>query len=111
MATAYTGVIQAIGSSGRVYTNTFTATDVTTNYWIFPDGSSDLTYGEPVVIKDIAVSSTAGDTSTAHIYSNNLDTGLVVLKALNGATGVVRQFQGSPIPVKAGSRLRFQQIT
>ena len=111
MATAYVGTIFSKGASGRYYTTPFTATDVNAALWIFPDGSSDLTFGEPVVIYDLIVSSIVGDTSTAHMWSNSKDTGIVIQKAISGTAGVNRQIQQSPIPINAGSRLRFVQTT
>jgi hypothetical protein len=113
MATAYTAVITVTNAAGARKMYNFTASDVTTEYWLAPSGSADQQLSaNGAAITDVIVSSGAGDTSQVLVYVNGQNSGYVIYKALNLATAVGgRQVQGNPIVIPKGATVKFTQIT
>ena len=113
MATAYTAVITVTNNKGQKKMYNFTASDVTTEFWLLPSGgSSGQLSANDAAITDVIVSSGAGDTSQVQVFVNGLNTGYVIYKALNLATAVGgRQVQHNPIAIPKGAIVRFTQLT
>lgn len=97
----------------RSWTIPCTVSDVAAAYYIFPSGASDyqLPANEGTVyLADVILSAAGTDTSKADIYVNDTTTGQQVANAANVGTVFNRQFMSSPIPMKAGARVRFTQV-
>jgi len=98
----------------RSWTIPCTVSDVNAAFYVFPSGASD--YQLPanegnVYLADVILSAAGTDTSKADIYVNDTTTGQQILNASNVGTVFNRQFMSSPIPMKAGARVRFTQLT
>jgi hypothetical protein len=113
MATAYTAVITVTNTKGERKMYNFTASDVTTEFWLLPSaGSSGQLSANDAAITDCIVSSGAGDTSQVQVYINGLNSGYVIYKAMNLATAVGgRQLQQNPLRIPKGAIVRFTQLT
>lgn len=112
MATAYKVSMALRNKSGQTTMRYFTASDVTTEFWLAPSGASDNQLSaQDCWITDIIVTS-VGDCSQNQVYLNGVNTGIVLYNALMLPTAVGgRQVQQRPISVPAGSILRVVQIT
>jgi hypothetical protein len=110
-AAAFKGIIVLRTSEGPTHIP-FTATDVANAYYIFPSGSSDLQVSGTgvAVIQDIILSAAGTDTSKADVYINDRTIGMQLLNSAMLGSTVNRQLQMAPIAVRAGSRIRFQQL-
>jgi hypothetical protein len=113
MATAYTSVITLTNVQGQKKMYNFTASDVTTEFWLAPSGESSMVLtAAGGYITDLISSSGAGDTSQVQVYVNGQNSGYVIYKALNLATAVGgRQIQQNPIYIPKGAMVRFIQVT
>jgi len=112
MATAYKVAMTVTNSKGQKKQYIFTASDVTTEFWLAPSGASDnVLSANTAYITDVIVTS-AGDCSQNYVYVNGQNTGYVIYNALNLPTAVGgRQVQQNPIPLPAGAVVRVTQIT
>jgi len=113
MATAYTAVITVTNSAGQKKMYNFTASDVTTEFWLLPSGgSSGQLSANDAWITDCIVSSGAGDTSQVIPYINGLNSGYVIYKALSLSSAIGgRMLQQNPLYIPKGATVRFTQIT
>jgi hypothetical protein len=112
MATAYKVAMTVRNKNGATKQYVYTASDVTTEYWLLPSGANE---GQLTAtggwITDIIVTS-AGDCSQNTVFINGMNSGYVVYNALNLPTALGgRQIQQNPIPIPAGAIVRVQQIT
>lgn len=100
-------------SNGRLVHIRLTLTDVTAGYAIGPDGLGviQLPGDQDYNLKDLIVVTGGTDTSQQVVFANTLNTGLVIDNKSNLTTVQFRQFLTSPVGFKAGSLLRFQQLT
>lgn len=90
-----------------------TVSDVDTQYYVFPDGSTDMTLpsGHGVVrLVDVVLSAAGTDTTRGNIYVNQKFTGEQILNAANLGTNFSRQFMGAPIAFAPAARIKIQQI-
>jgi hypothetical protein len=112
-ATAFKGILTYQNKNG-IRSIPFTASDVNDAYYVFPSGASDLQFNAQdgqTVIRDVTLSAAGVDTSKAQVFVNDTTTGVELLNSANLTTTIGRQFQGAPMVLKAGSRLRIQQKT
>lgn len=112
VATPFVAVITLQTDGGRVYTQRATVSDVIGAFYIFQDGSSDLTLPideGAVYIKDIALSAAGVDTTYALIFANQRETGEQIQNSLNLASNLSRQYIGAPIGFKGGARIKIKQ--
>lgn len=110
-AAAFKGILVLRTSEGPTHIP-FTCTDVANAYAIFPSGSSDLQISGTgvAIVQDIILSAAGTDTSKMDVYVNDRTIGMQLLNAVNLATGVNRQLQAAPLAIRAGARLRLQQL-
>jgi len=112
MATAFKGTL-VFKTAKRSWTIPCTMSDVAAAFYIFPSGASDYQLPQnegTVYLADVILSAAGADTTKADIYVNDTTTGQQVANAANVGTVFNRQFMSSPIPIKAGSRIRFTQL-
>jgi len=113
-AAAFKGVIKLATQSGQTIQYPVTVSDVAGAYAVFPDGNNDVVLPSnmgTLWIVDVILSAAGTDTSRMDIYVNGKSTGEQVLNTANLATGVNRQFLGSPVGgIAAGARMRLTQI-
>lgn len=96
------------------YTQRCTVSDVTAEYYIFQDGSSDLTLPSDqgaVFLTDVLLSAAGTDTSYAIVYANQRETGEQIQNASNLNTNLSRQFMTAPVGFKPGCRIKVKQVT
>jgi len=114
VAAPFKATIKGRFESGRTIQFPCTVSDVNGEYYVFPDGNNDviLSASDGVFfVEDILLSAAGTDTSQAQVFVNGKNTGEVVMNAANVYTAISRQFQGSPIAVAPGARLRIKQLT
>lgn len=89
-----------------------TASDVTTEFFLAPSGASDLVLdAQDCKIVQMLYSGTPATTTTAQVFLNGQNTGIVLVGAANGPTAVNPQVSFlKPIYVPGGSQLKFKQI-
>lgn len=91
-----------------------TASDVTTEEWVAPDGTDFFklsgAHGNAAIV-DIILSAAGVDTRTATINVNGKQIPTVVLGGANTGSTLNRQFQQTPLMVPAGATLEFTQVT
>jgi hypothetical protein len=111
-AAAFKGILVLQTSDGPTHIP-FTCTDVANAYAIFPSGSSDLQISGTGValIRDILLSASGTDTSKMDVFINDRTIGMQLLNSANVGTVYNRQLQNAPLPIRAGARLRLQQLT
>jgi hypothetical protein len=112
-ATPYTAVITVTNAKGQKKMYNFTASDVTTEFWLLPSGgNSGQLSANNAAITDCIISATTGDTTQVQVFINGLNSGYVLYRALNLPTAVGgRQVQQNAIPIPAGAIVRFTQLT
>jgi hypothetical protein len=112
MATAYTATIKVSGQDGWTYAYAVTSSDVAGEYWLFPDGASDVvmpsTHGR-ITVFDVIASSASGTTKNAEVFVGGVSTGIILNLASILGTNFSRQLMGAPIVCGPGSRLRVIQ--
>ena len=113
MATAYTAVITVTNSAGQKKMYNYSASDVSTEFWLLPSGgSSGQLSANDCWITDLIVSSGAGDTSQVIPYINGMNSSYVVYKAMGLSTAIGgRQLQQNPLYIPKGAIVRFTQLT
>lgn len=112
MATPYT--VECIyqkrsGAMGQLH---LTASDVATAFYLAPSGASDLVLSaEDVKIVRMLYSGTPVTTTTAKVFINGQDTGIVLVGAANIPTAVQPQISFvTPIYLPGGSQVKFTQV-
>ena len=113
-AVSFTQTLILRGSgNGRIIHVPMTVSDVNNEYAIAPDGNGFLQIpsDQPYYLQDLIVITGGTDTTVQDIYANGLSTGIRINNKSNLNTAVNRQFQAAPVAFKAGSLLRFKQIT
>ena len=100
-------------NNNRVIHVAMTVSDITTEYAVMPDGNGFLQIpsDQAYFIQDLIVITGGTDTTVQDIFVNGLASGIRVNNKSNLSTAVNRQFQGAPVAFKAGSLIRFKQIT
>lgn len=114
VAAPFKAVLVFKTEGGASYTQRATVSDVNGEYYVFQDGSSDLTLPSDegiVVLTDVQLSAAGTDTSYAVIYANQRETGEQIQNALNLASNLARQYVGTGIAFKAGARIKIKQVT
>ncbi len=112
MATAYKVAMSVRNAAGAIKQYTFTASDVTTEFWLAPSGeSANVLSAQGAQIVDVIVTS-AGDCSQNIVYINGQNSGYVIYNALNLPTAVGgRQVQQNPISLPPGAAVKVIQLT
>jgi hypothetical protein len=90
-----------------------TASDVAAQFYLAPSGASDhvLDGRQDTKIVQMLYSGTPATTTTAKVYMNGQDTGIVLVGAANAPGAVNPQISPTkPLYVPAGSQLRFTQV-
>jgi len=112
MATPYT--VECIfqkrnGQMGQLH---LTASDVSTAMYLAPSGASDLVLApDDVKIVRMLYSGTPATTTTATVWINGANTGIVLVGASNTPTAVQPQISFvTPIYLPGGSQIRFVQV-
>lgn len=113
MATPYT--VECIfqrrdGSNGQIH---LTASDVAAAFFLAPSGASDLVLDgkQDCKIIQMLYSGTPATTTTANVFMNGNNTGIVLVGAANAPAAVNPQISpAKPIYVPAGNVLRFVQV-
>jgi len=112
MATPYT--IEAVfrTRSGRVGQLHLTASDVAAAAFLDPSGQGDLILaGEEAKIIQMLYSGTPATTTTATVWINGQNTGVVLVGAANAPGAVTPQInERTSIYVPAGGKIRFVQV-
>jgi len=114
MATAFKGILKVRFANGATRMYPVTMSDVTTQSYIFPDGTGDINIPSgsgACQLFDVILSAAGADTTQAKVFVNGLDTGVVILNAANLGTNNSRQFAGTPINIEAGAKLKIVQYT
>ena len=115
MATPFKAILKFKGADGITLSYPCTISDVTTEFYIFPDGNSDVVLPSnhgTLALMDLVLSAAGADTSIADIYVNGKQTGERILNAANLGTNFSRQYTpNTPMFIAAGSRLRIKQLT
>lgn len=97
-------------ASGKGYTQRCDVSDVVGEFYIFQDGSSDLTVGnEPTFLVDVQLTAAGTDTTTSTVFANQRQTGEEIQNGLNLASNLSRQYLQTPVGFKAGARIKFRQ--
>lgn len=116
-AAAFTGTLKfMLYSKGQAvpYTQRVTISDVNAAFYIFQDGSSDITLPSDcdyVSLVDVILVTGGTDTTSATIFANQRETGEIIDNKSNLTTNQSRQYMGSPVNFKPGARLKFRQNT
>jgi len=112
MATPYTVELMYQKRNGQMGQLHLTASDVAAAFYLDPGGGSDLIISsEDVKIVRMLYSTTPATTTTAQVYINGANTGIVLVGAANLATAVQPQISFiTPIYLPGGSRVRFTQV-
>lgn len=112
MATPYTVECIFRTRSGRTGQLHLTASDVAAAAFLDPSGQGDLILSsEDSKITRMLYSGTPATTTTATVWLNGANTGLVLVGASNAPTAVVPQInESTPILVPAGAKIRFIQV-
>jgi len=112
MATPYT--VECIfqrrnGTMGQLH---LTVDDVTAHFFLAPSGASDLVLDSgDVKIVRMLYSGTPATTTTAQVFINGANTGIVLVGASNAPAAVVPQINWqSPMYLNGGSQIRFVQV-
>lgn len=92
-----------------------TVSDVNAAYYIFQDGSNDMTLpvaNGPAYLIDVLLTPAYGtDTTTAVVYANNKITPYSIMNSANQSGNNQRQFNLSPLGFVAGARVKIAQAT
>jgi len=118
MATPYSVDLSYRTRSGRVGMLHLTSSDVAAAYYLSPSGSADIVLSpEDAKIFQMLYSTTPATTTTAKVYINGADTGIVLTGAANLATATLPQIRaasangpGTEIQVPGGSVIKFVQV-
>jgi len=112
MATPYTVELIYRTKSGKTGQLHLTASDVAAEFYLAPSGASDLVISsENAKIVRMLYSGTPATTTTAKVYLNGADTGIVLVGASNAPTTVVPQInEATAIQVPGGSQIKFVQV-
>jgi len=89
-----------------------TASDVAAAFYLAPSGASDLILdGGDVKIVRMLYSGTPATTTTATVWINGANTGIVLVGAANLPAAVTPQISYlSPLYVNGGSQIKFIQV-
>jgi len=90
-----------------------TADDVTAHFYLAPSGASDHVLDGKLDTKIVQMlySGTPATTTTANVFLNGQNTGIVLVGAANAPAAVNPQVSpAKPIYVPAGSQIRFVQV-
>lgn len=112
-AVPFTGTLIFKGQNGQINHVRCTMSDVTTQAWVFPDGSTTLQMPANTnwFLVDVIIVVGGTDTSQSQLYVNQLNSGLVIDHQSNLNTSQFRQFITNPVGFKAGSQIKLVQIT
>jgi len=112
MATPYTVELMYQTRSGKNGTLHLTSSDVAAAFYLDPSGASDLILSsEECKITRMLYSGTPATTTTATVWINGANTGLVLVGAANAPTTVVPQINPSfPIYLGGGAKIKFVQV-
>lgn len=112
MATPYT--VECIyqkrnGQMGQLH---LTASDVAAAFFLAPSGASDLVLSsEDVKIVRMLYSGTPATTTTATVWINGANTGIVLVGAANTSAAVQPQISFiTPVYLPGGSQVKFIQV-
>jgi hypothetical protein len=114
VAAAFKAVLVWKTAEGYAFTQRCTVSDVNGEYYVFQDGSTDITLPSDtsaVYLTDIQLSAAGTDTSYAIIYANQRETGEQIQNALCLASNLARQFRDAPPGFKPGTRVKIKQVT
>lgn len=90
-----------------------TASDVTTEKYVFPDGQTTVTLppGKSWVFADLILSAAGTDTSQAQVFVNGNVIGVTIANAANVYNVLQRQVPSLALAFKGGSSVQFTQLT
>lgn len=112
MAAAAYKVALSVQVDGKIKNIPLTASDVNAAYWLFPDGSSTMPFGNgPAVIREVIYSAAGTDTTSVDVFVNGINTGYRIFNSLNLGTTINRQVANSPIGIAPGAQVKFVQNT
>jgi hypothetical protein len=113
-ATPFVGNIVVVYQNGKRETIPVTMSDVNTEKWVGPDGSTDIKFdgsaGQAKII-DVMLSAAGVDTRTSQIRVNGKLLPETVLHGVNIGTAVLRQYQQVPLKLPQGAIVQFIQTT
>jgi len=113
MATPYTVeliYVRRDGTGGQIH---LTSSDVAAAYYLQPNGTADILLDgkQDCKIIQMLYSGTPATTTTATVWMNGNNTGIVLVGAANAPAAVNPQISPQkPIYVPAGSLLKFVQV-
>ena len=114
MATPYVANLVIQYQDGRRESLPATASDVTTEEWVAPDGTDFFkisgAHGNAAIV-DIILSANPPSVRTATINVNGKAVPTVVLLGANVGTVVSRQFQQTPLRLPSGAQVEITQVT
>lgn len=112
MATPYTVECIYQTRSGKMGQVHLTSSDVATQFYLPPSGNDPITLSsEDAKIVRMLYSGTPATTTTAQVFINGQNTGIVLVGAANAPAAVYPQISDrTPIYVPGGSNIRFIQV-
>ena len=112
MATPYTVELIYQKRSGAMGQLHLTSSDVAAAFYLTPAGNSDIVIAsEDVKITRMLYSGTPATTTTATVFINGANTGIVLVGAANTSAAVQPQISFiTPIYLPAGSQIKFVQV-
>lgn len=110
-AAAFTATLIFKGSKGGQVQQRCTVSDVAAAYWIFPSGDAFLTLSgdQDWYLSDVIVITGGTDTTNSELFVNQRSAGLYIDHKSNLNTANERQFQRSPVGIKAASSVKLVQ--
>jgi len=110
-AAAFTATLIFVGSGGKQLHIRATCSDVATQSWTYPDGSTTLQLpsNQNWQLADVIIVTGGTDTTNSVLYVNQLNSGIVIDHKSNLNTVQYRQFITHPLGFSAGAQLKLTQ--